>query len=68
MDIDVKKLGRISGGAGHRVTGKKHYTRRLTDAAGKVRKTSGWECVHVCVDDATRLVYAELLPDERPRP
>jgi hypothetical protein len=26
---------------------------------------TGWECVHVCVDDATRLAYAEVLPDER---
>jgi transposase InsO family protein len=65
IHIDVKKLGRIVGGAGHRVTGQKHYTRRFTDRAGKVRKTPGWECVHVCVDDATRLAYAEVLPDEK---
>ena len=25
----------------------------------------GWECVHVCVDDATRLAYVEVLPDEK---
>jgi transposase InsO family protein len=65
IHVDVKKLGRIVGGAGRRVTGKRHYTRRVTDRAGKVRKTSGWECVHVCVDDATRLAYVEVLPDER---
>jgi transposase InsO family protein len=65
VHIDVKKLGRIVGGAGHRVTGKKHYTRRFTDRAGNVRQTPGWECVHVCVDDATRLAYVEVLPDEK---
>ena len=27
--------------------------------------TAGWEFVHVCVDDATRLAYAEVLADER---
>lgn len=65
IHIDVKKLGRIVGGAGHRVTGKKHYTRRFTDRAGNVRQTPGWERVHVCVDDATRLAYVEVLPDEK---
>lgn len=25
----------------------------------------GWEYLHVCVDDATRLAYAEVLPDEK---
>jgi hypothetical protein len=29
------------------------------------RKTVGWEYVHVCVDDATRLAYVEVLADER---
>jgi transposase InsO family protein len=65
IHIDVKKLGRIVGGAGHRVTGKRHYTPRFTDRAGNVRKTPGWECVHVCVDDATRMAYVEVLPDEK---
>ena len=26
---------------------------------------AGWEAVHVCVDDATRLAYVEVLADER---
>jgi transposase InsO family protein len=30
-----------------------------------VRRQVGWECVHVCVDDATRLAYVEVLPDEK---
>jgi transposase InsO family protein len=67
IHIDVKKLGRIEGGAGKRAreSSRNHYTSRLTDAAGVRRKTVGWEFVHVCVDDATRLAYVEVLADER---
>jgi transposase InsO family protein len=67
IHIDVKKLGRIHGGAGKRMRDglRRHYTPRRTDAAGNVRKTVGWEYVHVCVDDATRLAYVEVLDDER---
>ena len=67
IHIDVKKLGRIGPyGAGHRVVGRRarrDITKR--DAAGVKRRQVGWECVHVCVDDATRLAYAEVLPDEK---
>jgi transposase InsO family protein len=66
IHVDVKKLGRIGpNGPGHRVTGRKIGNRTATDAAGKVRRQVGWECVHVCVDDATRLAYVEVLPDEK---
>ena len=65
LHVDVKKLGRIERGAGHRATGRKHYNPRRTDRAGVRRNTIGWEFVHVCVDDATRLAYAEVLGDER---
>jgi len=66
LHIDVKKLGRIEGGAGWRVRGgPQHYNRRVTDAAGKVRHTVGWEYVHVAVDDYSRLAYAEVLPDQK---
>jgi len=67
IHIDVKKLGRIKGGAGKRVRDglRQHYTGRLTDAAGTRRGTAGWECVHIAIDDATRLAYAEVLPDEK---
>lgn len=64
IHIDVKKLGRIVGGAGHRITGAKHYLPRPADASGVRRKSAGWECVHVAIDDATRLAYAEVLTDE----
>jgi transposase InsO family protein len=67
IHIDVKKLGRIGPhGAGHRVLGRR-ARRDVTklDADGVKRRQVGWECVHVCVDDATRLAYAEVLPDEK---
>ena len=63
IHIDVKKLGRISAkGAGHRVTGKRNTEIRRRKG-GALR--TGWERVHVCVDDATRLAYVEVLPDEK---
>ena len=55
LHLDTKKLGRIVGGPGHRATGDRR--RRARGA--------GWEVLHVAIDDATRLSYAELLPDER---
>ena len=54
VHIDVKKLGRI-GRPGHRVNGD-----RRTRSRG-----IGWEYVHVAIDDATRLVYVEVLDDEK---
>ncbi len=65
IHIDVKKLGRIQGGPGHRMTGRRHYTPRLTDPAGRRRGTAGWDYVHIAIDDCTRLAYAEVLPDEK---
>jgi transposase InsO family protein len=54
VHVDVKKLGRI-GRPGHRVNGD-----RRTRTRG-----IGWEYVHVAIDDATRLVYVEVLDDEK---
>ena len=57
IHIDVKKLGRIGhNGPGHR------FTRR---GPGRRSRGAGWEYVHVCVDDATRMAYVEVLPDEK---
>jgi transposase InsO family protein len=64
IHVDVKKLGRITQGAGHRVTGTRRGTPRRADAAGVRRHTGGWEYVHVAVDDASRLAYVEVLGDE----
>jgi transposase InsO family protein len=65
IHIDVKKLGRIQGGAGHRIHGHKRSNPDKTDAAGRRRRQVGWEYVHVAIDDATRLAYAEVLDDEK---
>jgi transposase len=66
LHIDVKRLGRIVGGAGKRVTGaKRNPDLRRVDARGVERKRIGWEYVHICVDDYSRLAYAEVLPDEK---
>ena len=54
VHIDTKKLGRIAG-IGHRITGDRHDRHRGV----------GWEYLHVAVDDASRLAYTEILPDER---
>ncbi len=66
VHIDVKKLGRITRGAGKRFTGgSNHYTGSYTDKEGRRRGKAGWEFVHVCVDDATRFAYVEVLGDEK---
>lgn len=54
VHVDTKRLARIAG-IGHRIHGDRH--RR--PAAGL-----GWEHLHVCVDDATRVAYSEILPGE----
>jgi transposase InsO family protein len=56
VHIDTKKLGKI--GIGHRITG------RRTGMVNRHRGI-GWEYLHVSVDDASRLAYTEILPDER---
>jgi transposase InsO family protein len=65
LHIDVKKLGRIERGAGHRVIGKRRGNPTKTDGSGIRRRQVGWEAVHVCIDDATRLAYVEVLEDEK---
>lgn len=68
IHIDVKKLGRIHGGAGKRFTGgvKTNPKRSRWDpAVGFGRKIIGWEYVHVAIDDHSRLAYAEVLSDEK---
>jgi transposase InsO family protein len=63
VHIDVKKLGRILA-AGHRVTSSR-ASQKKTRRERKRVGLAGWEFVHVCVDDATRLAYVEVLADER---
>ena len=61
IHIDVKKLGRIQGGAGHRIAGRPRGNPSKTDPWGARRRQVGWECVHIAIDDCTRLAYAEVL-------
>lgn len=53
LHFDTKKLGRFRK-LGHRITGDRRRT----------RQRGGWEFVHVCVDDHSRLAYVEVLADE----
>lgn len=59
LHIDIKKLGRIGAGAGHRATGTRARQHRMST------KGFGWEYLYVALDDATRVVYCEVLTDER---
>jgi transposase InsO family protein len=61
VHVDIKKLGRIRG-AGHRVTGSRASQKR-TRREGRLYGVSGWEYLHVMVDDHSRLAYAEVLDD-----
>jgi transposase InsO family protein len=58
IHIDIKKLGRIKG-VGHRITGDR--TRQSNN------RGIGWEFVHVCIDDASRIAFAKVMPNERKR-
>jgi transposase InsO family protein len=63
VHVDIKKLARISSrGAGHRVVGHRgsQHARRID---GRLTGVTGYEYVHVMIDDHTRLAYAEVLDD-----
>jgi transposase InsO family protein len=64
IHVDVKKLGRIEGGAGHRITGVQHYN-PTRGPRGAAKRTVGWEFCHIAIDDYSRLAYVELLSDEK---
>jgi len=56
IHIDIKKLGRFER-VGHRITG---------DRKGQSNSRGvGWEFVHVCIDDASRVAFSQILPDEK---
>lgn len=56
IHIDIKKLGRI-GSVGHRITG------RQTGAVNR-HHGIGWEFVHVCIDDASRIAFSQVMKDQ----
>jgi transposase InsO family protein len=59
IHIDIKKLGRIDG-VGHRIT---QDRRGQSNRRGRGQGL-GWEFAHVCVDDASRIAFAEMKRDE----
>lgn len=54
IHLDIKKLARFAG-VGHRITGNRRGA----------SEGMGYDFLHVAIDDATRLAYVEVLPDER---
>lgn len=57
IHLDIKKLGRI-GSVGHRITG------RQTGVVNR-HLGIGWEYVHVCIDDASRIAFVQVMADQR---
>ena len=53
IHLDIKKLGKING-IGHRITGDRRRGHGV-----------GWEFVHICIDDASRIAFAQVMPDEK---
>ena len=61
VHMDVKKLGRLRDGGGHRIHGRDSHQHRHRDR----EHGPGYDYVHAAIDDHTRLAYAEVLADER---
>ena len=61
IHIDVKKLGKIKGGAGKQARSGVRRNRRIRrrDSDGVPRNVIGWDYVHIAVDDCTRMAYAK---------
>jgi transposase len=60
IHLDIKKLGRIDG-VGHRIT---------SDRTGQINRRArsegvGWEFAHVAIDDASRIAFVQMKPDEK---
>ncbi len=55
IHLDIKKLGRFEK-TGHRITGNRR---------SRSSRSVGWERVHVCVDDASRIAFTDIYPDEK---
>jgi transposase InsO family protein len=60
IHIDIKKLGRFTQ-IGHRITG----DRRGQSNPRARGEGAGWEFVHVCIDDASRIAFTRIMPDEK---
>ncbi|KWV44732.1 integrase [Bradyrhizobium macuxiense] len=60
IHIDIKKLGKFNR-IGHRITGDRHGSSNLRSR----RQGPGWEYVHVCIDDASRIAFSQVMKNER---
>src|SRR6516164_1150127 len=56
IHIDIKKLGKFNR-IGHRIAGVRSEQNRTRNA--------GWEFVHVCIDDASRVAFSKVMKNER---
>ena len=60
IHLDIKKLGRFNK-IGHRITGDRHkQSNQRTNGTAP-----GWEYVHVCIDDHSRLAFSQIHPNEK---
>ena len=64
IHLDIKKLGRFEK-VGHRITGDRTGQSNSRGMRGGKSKGAGWEYVHVCIDDASRIAFSQIFPDEK---
>ena len=70
VHVDIKKLGNIPDGGGHRVTGRQPGKRHRTQTPGKTLDSNGgshvgYSYIHTAIDDHSRVAYSEILPNEK---
>jgi transposase InsO family protein len=64
IHIDIKKLGRFAA-VGHRITGDRTRQSNTRGYRDGERYGAGWEFVHVCIDDASRIAFSQVLANEK---
>ena len=64
VHMDVKKLGRIPAGGGHRVHGRDSTQHRGRDQDRRRGRSPGYDYIHSAVDDRSRVAFSQILPDE----
>jgi transposase InsO family protein len=68
VHVDIKKLGRIPDGGGHRILGRQQADRNkraTTSQRRNCKPVIGYAYLHTAIDDHSRLAYTEILADER---
>ena len=70
VHVDIKKLGNIPDGGGHKVHGRavgnrnSHASAPIANSGSGPRTKLGYAYLHNAVDDHSRLAYTEILADE----